>query len=134
MGLDMYVYLVKKKNGMSEIYPSRDRSGDFDDIEKMDQEFQYWRKHYALNHWMYELAKGEGFDGCYEAFNCIAVRLTEQDIKNLQHAVEHGGVKAFESEKDPYTEDQAYQDYRFCERALKTLKTKTVALYYLPWR
>lgn len=71
MGLDMYAYAVSK-NELNE---------DFKIAENADkQELSYWRKFNALHGWMQSLYRHRGG---IEEFNCIPLRLYEENLKAL---------------------------------------------------
>lgn len=70
MGLDMYAYSVP-----AGVEPGSDT---WDDAEKT--ELFYWRKFNALHGWMEDLYI---IRGGKETFNCIPLRLYEEDLRNL---------------------------------------------------
>lgn len=76
MGLDMYAFSVPAGTGTDfEIPEGSPRS-----------EVAYWRKFNALHGFMEELAREKGFQG---EFNCVPVRLTLEDLNELEYAVKN---------------------------------------------
>ena len=89
MGLDQFAYKVKKAK----------RLNNFSCPDKIivDRYFDYWRKFYGLQNWMENLYREKG--GKKSMFNCVPLRLTEQDLERLERDCE---------------EDDFYEE-RFCE-------------------
>ncbi|NCB02924.1 MAG: phosphoglycerate kinase [Spirochaetia bacterium] len=73
MGLDMYVYSTRSKKPVEEIHKV-----------KMTNELCYWRKHPNLHGWMEELYRERGGE---ESFNCVYIELFEEDVVNLEKAI-----------------------------------------------
>lgn len=136
MGLDQFAYAVmpNKKNN------------DFGYVENEDENIEsviliaQWRKHADLQGWMEYLwaekmkLNGEEFDeDDWSAFNCQPVRLTFQDIANLERAVR---------EKDlPHTtgfffgescEEDMKDDIAFIEEARNAIASD-MEIYYSSW-
>lgn len=53
-------------------------------------EFAYWRKHNSLHNWMTNLAIARGIVKDPTEFNCVELRLTEEDIDNLEKEIMAG--------------------------------------------
>lgn len=79
MGLDMYAFSVAKENAISD-FECRTENDNGD-----QREIAYWRKFNALQGWMEDLYRAKG--GTAESFNCIAVRLRQEDLIELEHAL-----------------------------------------------
>ena len=88
MGLDQYAYKVKRVKGLKDF--------SFPKSALVDKEFDYWRKFYGLQAWMEQLYYEKGGKG---VFNCVPLKLTEQDLERLERDCE---------------EDDFYQDH-YCE-------------------
>lgn len=71
MGLDMYALAVSK----------HEDNTDFTFVQESPEEFHYWRKFNALHGWMHQLAISKGLK---EEFNCNPLRLTKEDLDNLE--------------------------------------------------
>ena len=81
MGLDMYAFSVS----------AQDAGDNVVDLERGDEsgntlinstELFYWRKFNALHGWMEQLYRAKG--GTAESFNCNTVRLTSDDLDELE--------------------------------------------------
>ena len=72
MGLDMYVWEVKK----------RSLNGPVGELKEgtRHEEFRYWRKHPNLHGWMENLYHKKGGE---DIFNCVYVELTKKDLESL---------------------------------------------------
>ena len=78
MGLDMFAMKVKK-GVITE-------SVDFELPETAEQQkFHYWRKHPNMHGWMESLYHEKG--GQSDTFNCDNVRITEEDLDQLEAAI-----------------------------------------------
>ncbi|MCP5391920.1 MAG: phosphoglycerate kinase [Sphingomonadaceae bacterium] len=79
MGLDMYAY--------STAAHAITRDVDFN-IDELDAtRFHTWRKHPNLHGWMEHLYTDKGG---VELFNCVPVRLTLDDLSELEHVIRSG--------------------------------------------
>lgn len=87
MGLDMYAYTLPKAwlgdDEMVDFHPKLSAAYDKDSLAEREDLF-YWRKHPDLHGWMEALYRKKG--GADE-FNCRPVRLTEDDLIDLEGAV-----------------------------------------------
>ena len=125
MGLDMYAFTV----------PLADAKGDFEISEDCPkEEFQYWRKHNALHHWMENLYREKG--GKADSFNCIPVRLTKEDLYRLiEDAKGHKLESAtgfFWGIHYDYDDEIANEDIEFAHKALAKID-QGFAVYYDSW-
>ncbi len=124
MGLDMYAFSV----------PSSAAKGEFDVDTEFKNELQYWRKHNALHSWMENLYRAKGGDA--ESFNCIPVRLTEEDLNTLiEDAKGHKLQSAqgfFWGGSYDYNDEIANEDIEFAHKALAEID-KGNAVYYDSW-
>lgn len=125
MGLDMYAFAV----------PLADAKGDFEiSDEAPKEEFMYWRKHNALHSWMENLYQAKG--GTAESFNCIPLRLTEEDLLELiEDAKAHKLQSAtgfFWGSQYDYNEEIANEDIEFAHKALAKID-QGFAVYYDSW-
>lgn len=78
MGLDMYAYKISKENAIDDFSYNSD--------QRPSEDLAYWRKFNALHGWMEDLYRSKM--GNAESFNCVAVRLTLEDIDNLETALD----------------------------------------------
>lgn len=86
MGLDMYAYTldaeaVKDSQVDIQLQAILDRG-----IE-VNRDFAYWRNFYELHTWMEDLYRRKG--GSEEDFNVVTVRLTLEDLDELERACEN---------------------------------------------
>ena len=91
MGLDQYAFKVKKVKKLTNF--------NFPQKAIVDGNFGYWRKFYGLQVWMENLYREKGGK---KIFNCVPLRLTEQDLDRLDR----------DSDEDDF----------YAERYLETLK------------
>ena len=132
MGLDQYAYIAKKSEKIKNIYGNTDE----DDEECpfiVNDELAYWRKAYSLHRWMYALAVKKGFKGTKEDFNCVMVRLEEEDIENLREEIKNRRFTeaVHDWDKDVFEMNKRY-DERFCDEAERALE-EGFAVYYDSW-
>lgn len=133
MGLDMYAYKVNKN-----ILTDADQV-DFSDklvTRKLgcntDTEFAYWRKFNALHGWMEDLYHKKG--GTKE-FNCVPVRLTLEDLNNLESDIKVGlnGREGFFFGMVRYFDSDDQESVQnFITKARKEL-SKGYAIVYMSW-
>ena len=97
------------------------------------KELAYWRKHPYLQGWMEKLYYEKGGKG--EEFNCVNVRLDEDDLNRLKEDVLSGSLPEttgffFGSDTcDIYRE----QDLQFINDALEAIKDGRIVLYDSWW-
>ena len=138
MGLDQYAYSR----------PPRKRNSD-DDVQLME-----WRKHNRLQGWMEQLWYDKGCPNAQTEgdemgdFNCVELQLTEQDIDNLEYAIENfelpeangffwGSDSYFWNDEndEPFPENEYWyksHDLEFVKQARKMLDNKW-RVYYSCW-
>ena len=124
MGLDMYAFVV----------PASGAKDDFEVDTEFKKELAYWRKHNALHAWMENLYREKGGDA--PSFNCIPVRLTEEDLNQLIKDAKAQLLKSkegfFWGSQYNYDEEYARQDIDFAYKALAEI-AKGYAVYYDSW-
>ena len=124
MGLDMYAWRVKAENAV----------GDFDfngDADKPVELF-YWRKHHDLHGWMQDLYASKGGD---HEFNCIPVRLTLEDLDNLEQDLKANQLPetiGFFFGDNPPDDETKERDLDFIAKAREAI-TEGDAVYYDSW-
>ena len=107
MGLDQYAVARRGE-------PVRNEHGGLDYPEKI--ELAYWRKHPNLEGWMADLYSKKGGK---EEFNCVPVKLTLEDLDNLESAITGGELPETEGFFFGGDSDEHYreQDLKFIEAA-----------------
>lgn len=124
MGLDQYAYSCDPGLIKGDV--------DFERPEASNEIF-YWRKHPDLQGWMRNLYASKG--GSDEQFNCVPVRLTEEDLNELEEAVRDGdlprtvGFFFGESNEDEDKEG----DLEFIRLARHELAEGKAVFYYSWW-
>jgi hypothetical protein len=129
MGLDMYAYRVKQENAISDFEIATD-SEDNRLIE--DRDFAYWRKFNALHGWMQRLYHDKGGTG---DFNCVVVRLTEEDLDQLAADARAGFLTptpGFFFGAQTLEPEDLEEVYAFVGKALGAIKAGD-AVYYDSW-
>ena len=109
MGLDMYAFSVAKNDGNQDFVIAEDNER---------TEIAYWRKHHDLHGWMERLYRDKGGDA--ESFNCIAVRLTVEDLDALQDDLVNSALPettGFFFGNNPPDEDTLREDLEFVAKA-----------------
>ena len=125
MGLDMYAWRVKAENAV----------GDFDfngNDENKPIELFYWRKHHDLHGWMENLYASKGGD---HEFNCIPVRLTLEDLDNLEKDIRSKMLpetRGFFFGDNPPDEESNLRDLDFIDEARVAIEAGD-AVYYDSW-
>lgn len=79
MGLDMYAYAIEKHVDNTDLSMHRNSNDELD-----GGEIHYWRKHHNLHGWMEMLYRKKGGT---DDFNCTPVRLTVEDLDDLEHVI-----------------------------------------------
>lgn len=119
MGLDQYAVAVM---------PNRENT----DLSMAGEatEIACWRKHPNLQGWMEALYRSKGGEG---GFNCDPVRVSFQDLRNLEDAVNKNGLPHtdgfFFGESGP--EDKA-NDLAFIAKAREAI-AMDMEIYYYSW-
>lgn len=83
MGLDMYAYKVKKEYAIDDF--------SYDSDQNPAEDLAYWRKFNALHGWMEDLYRSKF--GPAEMFNCAPLRLTAEDLKNLEKDLNENNLR-----------------------------------------
>lgn len=121
MGLDMYAYTTR--NHLRQ-------DVDFETSECA--ELHYWRKHPNLHGWMEELYRTKG--GTADDFNCVNLRLTVEDIDQLEIAIRGKSLPAttgfFFGESDG---TKATDDLNFVASAREALAAGLMVFYSSWW-
>lgn len=128
MGLDMYAWRVK----------AQDAIGDFEIRRVEDEctckdELFYWRKHHDLHGWMEQLYRTKGGDA--ESFNCVPVRLTMEDLDQLEEDVllfRLPKTQGFFFGTNPPDFDSMETDMQFIAKAKSAIASGD-AVYYDSW-
>lgn len=124
MGLDMYAYFVEKKNVISD----KDFSLAYGKVEDF-----YWRKNYHLHDWMEKLWKKKTGNTNRDDFNCEKMRLSVDDIDELEKAIKTWKIDDSEPFSfDKYTSNMKEHDLQFCYEAKEAIKDG-YAVYYDSW-
>lgn len=127
MGLDMYAFKVKADAVIDDFNYKRDE--DFPN----SKEIFYWRKHHNLHGWMENLYHEKGGTG--EVFNCIPLRLTLEDLDELEKDVKSNNLphtEGFFFGNNPPDALSIENDKKFIEEAREVLN-KGLAVYYDSW-
>jgi len=127
MGLDMYAWVIEKKQA------SR-LKGDVDVKmpEKGRTELHYWRKHHNLHGWMEQLYIKKGGK---EEFNCATIRLTLEDLDQLEHDLKAGTLPmttGFFFGNFPPNKNSLKNDMAFIEKARNAINDGK-AVFYDSW-
>lgn len=100
----------------------------------IDTDFAYWRKFNHLHGWMEKLYYSKG--GKADSFNCVNVRLTEQDLDVLQKHAETMSLKPTEGfffgTYEEFSEDDQYAVLQFVNTARETI-SNGYAVFYDSW-
>jgi hypothetical protein len=147
MGLDQYVYIIRDGKEITEKI-----NFEYGDEYSSGEEFQYWRKHYDLDDWMFNLYKSKGGDNNIHEFDCVI--LDKDDLTELKDAIENCELphrKSFDwssFDTTPRTEEQKAQDainrrdfkretrskdLEFCNKALEALEEGYQLFYHNDW-
>ena len=124
MGLDMFSKRVKIEGVVDDL--------SYDADQVIDEDFFYWRKNRHLHNWMSSLYLDKGGK---EEFNCIPVRLADEDLVRLAHDVilnDLDGSDGFFFGKDDYNQDRKEEDLDFVKAARKVI-AEGDAVYYMAW-
>lgn len=124
MGLDMYAYSVAKNEGNEQFVIAEGNE---------TSDVAYWRKHHDLHGWMERLYRSKG--GTKESFNCVAVRLTLEDLAKLESDLMSSALPettGFFFGVNPPDEDSLREDLVFVAKA-RTEITMGREVYYDSW-
>ncbi len=128
MGLDMYAWRVKAEDAVDDFTIAKNDEGS----AKVDEMF-YWRKHHDLHGWMERLYYRKG--GAASSFNCVPVRLTEEDLLELELDIKTNHLPAtvgFFFGNNPPDDDSASEDMKFLSAAREAIQQGD-AVYYDSW-
>lgn len=123
MGLDMYVWRVKAADVIDDFHFAKDDR----------DELFYWRKHHDLHGWMENLYRKKG--GTAESFNCVPVRLTLEDLDQLQEDILNEllpETRGFFFGNNPPDDETIENDLKFIQAARVAI-AKGDAVYYDSW-
>jgi hypothetical protein len=114
MGLDQYVDIYK---------------------EPKKEQIKYWRKHNAMHGWMEELYRKRGGTG---DFNCIPLRLTSEDLDDLENDIIEGNLPEtsgffFGSPSHEQSQEDMLEDLKFIQDAREAILNDMVVEYYAWW-
>lgn len=126
MGLDMYVWRVKAADVIDDFHFGKDEN-------EFREELFYWRKHHDLHGWMENLYRQKG--GTAESFNCVPVRLTLEDLDQLQEDILNEllpETRGFFFGNNPPDDETIENDLKFIQAARVAI-TKGDAVYYDSW-
>lgn len=136
MGLDQYAFSFKdkalrvkvgrKKVTLKEYNPQIDFPP-----PSMKKEIFYWRKHPSIHGWMENLYISKGGK---EVFNCVAVRLTKEDLDQLELDIKGNRLPhttGFFFGEDDGSETQ--EDLKFVYIAKEEIKKGNLVAYTSWW-
>jgi hypothetical protein len=95
MGLDQFAFSFPNKAIVIKVGHRKITIEEYDpqtDFQqpKNSKELQYWRKHPNLHGWMERLYHKKGGTG--ESFNCATVRLTMEDLNQLENDIKNNNL------------------------------------------
>ena len=129
MGLDMYAFRVRAEDALGDFEIAKT-----DDESRVEcEEIMYWRKHHDLHGWMEQLYRAKG--GTKESFNCVPVRLTMEDLQDLENVVLADNLpqtQGFFFGENPPDEESMLHDMEFISKA-KVAIARGDAIYYDSW-
>lgn len=128
MGLDMYAWKVKAEDAISDFEIAKDEDG-----QSKIEEMYYWRKHHDLHGWMENLYRQKG--GEKDSFNCVPVRLTEEDLFELEQDVRRKNLPettGFFFGNNPQDAESIEDDLEFIIKA-RTAISEGYVVYYDSW-
>lgn len=125
MGLDMYAFSAPSHT------IAKDVDFDTNDLPELS-ELHCWRKHPNLHGWMEQLYYAKG--GKKECFNCVPVRLTLDDLAELELAITSGNLPPtsgffFGASDGTETSD----DLAFIAKAREAIEAGNAVLYDSWW-
>lgn len=129
MGLDMYAYTIEKRR----VKIDNDNNSLIVINENLPQnQFMYWRKHYALHDWMKKLYVSRNGK---EEFNCVKIILNKSDLLKLKEDVVNDNL--IKIKDDYYGNKEIYEqikekDLKFIDIALSCIDDDAI-VYYDSW-
>jgi len=137
MGLDQFAYRIKKGVVTEDVDFSTEKYNEETldyDVVVDKTEIHYWRKHPAMQGWMKELYESKG--GEEPSFNCVNVKVTEEDLLELQRDIKNDSLASrfeggffFGEEKSNELKDD---DLEFISKGLESY-SKGYEIYYSSW-
>lgn len=131
MGLDQQVYLVKKRRGLKDFYHKDKKFPN--ELESMNEQ-GYFRKEYAVQEFMYELAQKKGLK-TKDEFYGTHMRIKAKDLKELYYLAED--TKKLEELADKWsTNAWDYNEFDtekirwFCKNVIKEIAFGDYVAYY----
>jgi len=127
MGLDQYAY-------------ARQVIDNDEEVEPVDTDIAYWRKHNRLQGWMENLYRDKNPDSNRE-FNCVDLELTAEDLDRLEKDVIDKALprtEGFFFGNDSYSQEEWAQedmkrDLKFINDARQYLKDGYKIIYSSWW-
>ena len=123
MGLDMYAWTIAESDAID----------DFNfKTAAVRTELCQWRKHHDLHGWMENLYIEKGGE---QEFNCVPLRLTEEDLLRLKEDILEGNLpptSGFFFGNNPPDAESNESDLKFVESALSAIQNGN-AVYYDSW-
>lgn len=130
MGLDMYAWAVDPADlSEQDVVRQVDIMLPTQKIEQL----WYWRKHHNLHGWMEGLYREKG--GAAGSFNCVTVRLTIEDLDDLERSVKDGVLPettGFFFGDNPPNEESNSRDMKFISAAKEAIE-QGKAVFYDSW-
>ena len=129
MGLDMYAWRVPADEVVDDFTIPLDA-----DEHRIGEEFFYWRKHHDLHGWMEQLYRKKGGDK--EHFNCVGLRLTSEDLAELQKVIDERTLpqtQGFFFGNNPPDDESDSNDLDFIDKAQEIINEGDAVYYYSWW-
>jgi hypothetical protein len=133
MGLDMYAWSVNADLAGDAQVDLHIEWKESDGTENPRQTIHYWRKHHNLHGWMANLYAKKG--GVSHSFNCDSVRLTLDDLNDLEKDVVLNRLpetSGFFFGNNPPDEDSKIDDLNFIKKARQAIADGK-AVFYDSW-
>lgn len=124
----MYVWAIEPKK----VKILEDINAEFKKDQKPEELF-YFRKHHDLHGWMENLYRERGGE---DEFNCVKIRLHEQDLDNLEQDVINKNLPhttGFFFGDQPVTDEDVENDLLFIAKARQAIKQGKVVFYDSWW-
>ena len=136
MGLDMSAVLVKNAEIADRMIAGEELTG-AELSQYVEYHFEYWRKHHHLHGWMQKLyAEKTGIDNP-STFNCVYVKLTEDDLKRLADDILNNRLVPtqgfFFGSHTEYHGDDMAKDMGFIGKAMAQVLQGNIVLYHSWW-
>ena len=122
MGLDSYAYKVHENQVFDDFHYSQEG--------EPISELCYWRRHQNLHNWMHELYKKKG--GTRQCFNQIPLRLTLEDLNNLEADISELHNAFDYAEEEQYIAEKNY-DLKFIRHAKEEIANGFAVYYDSSW-